>query len=116
MSTAVRPGTFLSHEGTRTSAGAAPLPQTQFRATARPDGSLTLSPILLPGMALAVRHDGSLAIGAATDPGAAFQRIGRADGGVTLASVAHPGKAIGLAGTRLILVPTGEAGTAWKIC
>ncbi|WP_067732551.1 glycoside hydrolase family 43 protein [Novosphingobium naphthalenivorans] len=112
------PDTWLAHEGSRLLAGAAPLPQTQFRTLPAEGDTVQLSPILLGGQCLHAAPGGAVALASASGASAAslFRRIpGRTKDQVRFESVAYPGKAIAPGNNGIQLAPTTDSATLWRV-
>lgn len=117
---ATRKGVWLAHQGNRPIAGAAPLPQTQLRANATADGSVTLSPILLPDHCLIAGADGAVTLAPRSATGAApgaecFRRVSGPGGTVRLLSPIFPGKALGHSSDNVRLVNATDPASIWQI-
>lgn len=115
-----RPGTYMAHEGNKTTAAKVPLPQTQFRSLDAGDGTVMLSPILLRDQCLVAKADGSVAIApikaTGAQPGAEkFRRTDAGGGAVRFVSVADSSKSLASAADGLNLVTGKDAASAWKV-
>ena len=117
----VRPGAWMAHGGMRLFSGTAPLPQTQFRSLPLPDGSVHLSPILMPDHCIASGSDGGLVLQPLSQmgegrSGGRFRRTpGLASGRIRLVSQAAPGMAIAFTPDGLTLASVASSAAEWSI-